>query len=760
MPVLALLPLILVAPAWRPDRVFAPCDILAQAHPWRALAPDTEPHNPAQVDAVIQFHPWLIHAAREVRAGRWPLWNPYTACGTRFLANPQTSVLAPFSWPAYLLPPAEALWVSAWLQMFVTGLGMYVLLRVNSCGALSALAGAATYQWCGWNIGWMRDTPGAVAAWTPWLLALGERLAAGGSDRGGPGFAVVTALVLLGGHPETSFFVLLGTAAFVVWRARRDGGMALPVRTAGWGAVGVALAAVLLMPFLDVLRSSEVLAFRLVDANPGLPARALLELLVPLYHGGPMAPPVWDRVGAAPVHVVAGAGALVWSLAPPALASLSRSHRGFARFLLGLAFAAVLVAVENPLTSPLLARVPPFSVAVNAFAMLWVGFAGAAITGLGLQAVLTGGAPRRAARSGMIAGAVAAGAALAACGFDLPRLIDAGAAPAVLARVAGFLVLSAAGLVLIAVAARQSSHRVPAVAGLAVLQFMSLVPYARRTHGTSPAALFYPVTPSLAWLAREAGPGRVLLTLPNSGVAVGLREPTGYDALGYGPLARLLRPERSGVTHGPGPLWFRQPADSPLLDLLAVRYLLVSPGSRLDAPGVRVVRSGVDGTVYRNDDALPRARAVGRAVWRSDPDVIADRIRSDAEPLRGMTWLEGPPGAAGAAAAFPPVEFEVDDPQRVVLRARAPREGWLVLADSWAPGWVARVSGRRVAIRRADVAFRAVPLPAGNHRIEFVFAPPAFAVGLLISCVAAGFLAGRLAIAGRRRPGRPAGPSP
>ena len=33
-----------------------------------------------------------------------PLWNPYIEGGRPFIANMQSAIFSPFSWPAYVLP--------------------------------------------------------------------------------------------------------------------------------------------------------------------------------------------------------------------------------------------------------------------------------------------------------------------------------------------------------------------------------------------------------------------------------------------------------------------------------------------------------------------------------------------------------------------------------------------------------------------------------------------------------------------------------
>jgi uncharacterized membrane protein YfhO len=74
--------------------------------------------------------------------------------------------------------------------------------------------------------------------------------------------------------------------------------------------------------------------------------------------------------------------------------------------------------------------------------------------------------------------------------------------------------------------------------------------------------------------------------------------------------------------------------------------------------------------------------------------------------------------------------------QAVTVQASLDDAGILVLTDSFYPGWNAYVNGRQEKIYRANLFFRAVPLPAGNHRVEFRYEPRSFAIGMGISIAA------------------------
>jgi uncharacterized membrane protein YfhO len=71
----------------------------------------------------------------------------------------------------------------------------------------------------------------------------------------------------------------------------------------------------------------------------------------------------------------------------------------------------------------------------------------------------------------------------------------------------------------------------------------------------------------------------------------------------------------------------------------------------------------------------------------------------------------------------------------VEVEVRTEQPGFVVLNDVWHPWWTATVDDAPSEILRANVLFRAVPVPAGRHRLRFQFEPLAGAIAELTESV-------------------------
>jgi hypothetical protein len=83
------------------------------------------------------------------------------------------------------------------------------------------------------------------------------------------------------------------------------------------------------------------------------------------------------------------------------------------------------------------------------------------------------------------------------------------------------------------------------------------------------------------------------------------------------------------------------------------------------------------------------------------------------------------------------VTISREHPQLVEIQASLSSAGYLVLLDSFYPGWVATIDGQPGPVYRANYIGRAVFVPAGDHLVRFEYRPGSFRVGLGLALLAA-----------------------
>jgi hypothetical protein len=75
------------------------------------------------------------------------------------------------------------------------------------------------------------------------------------------------------------------------------------------------------------------------------------------------------------------------------------------------------------------------------------------------------------------------------------------------------------------------------------------------------------------------------------------------------------------------------------------------------------------------------------------------------------------------------VEIIYETNNRLQLHVETKENSLLVVSDTYYPGWKVFVNGNPKKIYQANYAFRAVPLNAGTHKVEFVYDPVSFKLG-------------------------------
>jgi len=732
--VLVLLPFVLLTPAFLPGAVLSPAENVVTLFPWKALVSTPVTARAELFDVPHYFHPTLLYASDEIRAGRFPFWNPYQYAGVPFFSNPQSAILFPLTALAYVLPAPLALALAAALKLAGAGLAMFWFLRVVGGGPVPALVGALGFMLGSPMISWLQWTYSNATMLIPALFAAVEHLRQQATGRRVALLAVVVAFQLLAGYPQGSFHALLATAAWTLARAPgAPGGFLL--RSVAAAALGGGVAAVQLLPFVDYVRESAVYAYRSGWTAPmHVPVQSAVTFVMPYFYG--TGAERWGTWQFAIMTVFVG---LVPVLAFPC-GALQALREPISRFFVGLAVVAGGIHYGGPLVG-MLAGAPGMSLGTNSRLMPVLAFAVCTLAALGLERATTGSV--RLVRGWFAVLSVAVAVTV------LAALDDPGADALTWPLPAQYLV----ALTLLCACAVMTlgwlRHRSPTWAtALVACQLASLVPLAATYNPVRDADWFYPTPKAIAWLqrhreARAAMPGHV-------GSVYRIRLAQGYDGMTPRRVEELAGPLGSGnagaagFLENPLTLWGSEPLSAVAVlrsnasDLFGVRYVLLPPGAELRSPGLRLAYDGADARIFERPQALPRAFLVGRARCVDDADAIR-LVRARAVDFRREVLLsdcksptQGEDPSAGDVAAILPGP---DDRLRIRVSTAGP--AYLVVTETWFPGWRASVDGRKAPVLRANHAFRAVWVPGGDHEVEFRFRPRGFREGLVVSVLAA-----------------------
>ncbi|HEX9117481.1 MAG TPA: hypothetical protein VGA61_15535 [Anaerolineae bacterium] len=743
------------------------------------------------------FLPFNLFLRSEILAGRLPVWNSFTYGGHPFLADVQAAVFYPVSdlILALTLPfgsPAGRLYfleLEAALHLALAGTFTYLLVHALTGRRTAALLAGCVFAFSGYLTGYppLQLAILRTAVWLPLILWLLYRAFGGAGDaalsgrnaeEGEPrrmisrwrwtvyaGLALTTAF--LAGHPQTFLFVSYAVAGWIVLLVgRRLSGRTDPPavvlrrdlpQVLLFGGVFLILSAAQMWPSLEFTGLSVRANVDFAFVSGGFPISDTWQMLIPNV-----------LTTFSPLYI----GIIALGLAVLALARAARTAGRAGRPVAFVSFFALLTVVallisygHNAFLYAFFYRWLP---GWNLFrgqerAAYLVAFGGSVLAGYGaaeIEAALDRGTLRR------------WGLALAACAtvsvvvFALARALTGhvDVPLAVFWRSAGLglvLVYAAAALLLLPL------RRSTVARALVILVSLDLFIANDHTNlGNQSLAGQSRTAPEIAAVqtavteADPAGqglPGRTYneyRVYDDYGMMAGVEETGGSSPLLLAHYAALLRDfphER---------FW----------QLTGVQHVLT--WARELNVGSQVLAQFPKGkeTTYLHRLSQPGARAwIVPAAQETDDLTARGLLASDDFDIRQTVLIAGDQPVAGLTPYSPGADRVVlsrPAPAHYQIQVQSEHGGWLVVAENWLPGWQATLhpAGGAAAVlpvRRGDVAFLAIPVPAGEGIVDLAYRPASVRNGLAISAAGALLLLAWSPAAGllrRRRAGRPSRP--
>ncbi len=721
-------------------------------------------------DAKAQFQPQIQFLAQSLARGDSPFWTPYVFSGHPQGADPQSMIFSPPFLALALLDSNPGLWsvdVTVLVTILIGALAVTMWFRDQRWHWAGAALAAISFAF-GASMAWRIQHTGQVLSLV--YLAIVMLLLSRGLRRGswgyGIGAGIVAAFMVLG-RDQVALLGVYMLVPYVAWRILVPAGdddasrlgvrvkRSLPTLVAG-GVAGTLLIALPVLMTALIAEQSNRPEIDLVGAGRGsLHPALLVTALAPDVFGssGPMAdywgPPsyTWRDTG---LFIAQNMGQLYFGAVPVLLLLLGLSTgtlwRRDVRFFT-LAFAAMFVYAlgwYTPALGVLHAHLPGVDFFRRpADATFLIGYLAAILSGYVAHRLfaepLWQPGKLAIAATALVAGGGFVYALALAVHFDRVK-------PATWPLGIAFLIVIG-GAVAIITARRMEPLR-PAAAALLLIGYTVVdLAYSNGPGGANalPPSYYEVLEPrskndTIAKLKRLVAAGesdtrrdRVELIglgfhWPNASITHRLE-----NTLGYNPVRLDLYSRAVGagdVSGSPGDRKFTPlfPSyRSPLADHLGLRYIASSvPIGEIDKrlmPGdLNLVARTTEAFIYENPRALPRVLYAPYAQSMSFDWMLANGTGFSTAP-DNVVLLEAAPPQHRSARRKGEARIVSYANTEVVISAEGEDGGWVVLHDIYHPWWRVSIDGAPAELLRANVLFRAVHVPPGQHTVRFSFHP-------------------------------------
>ncbi len=723
--------------------------------------------NPIISDAVSTIYPFKFIAAEMLKKGELPFWNYQMFSGYPLISNLFIGIFFP-SFLFYLFFPAYIAWTfQVMLAPFLGCLFMYLYLRYLKLSKVSALIGSLAFGFGGFFLVWLEwNSPAITASFLPLLLLAQDKLLKGGSARikWGILFSMPLALQVFAGYIQIVLISLIALGLRFVLSKPSFKQVALVLL---FGVLGIGLSAVNLVPAIELFNLSQRRFESIDPAVLFLPWQNLVGFFAPDYFGNHSTGNFWGQGNYTLLSVYSGLVTLVLAVFGFLATRLNKE----ARFLTILLVLTLLLILPNPIAS--LVHRSGFwggAAASTTRANFLINFVLASLAAFGIEnfnAKNVGLAIRSAVYIFSVVLATVIGTLVSKLYLvrNLPANFDSHSFKLYLEQINNLNIalrnlvipigLGLAIILLLVIFKYKKVTRAITVGVLAFLIVAELFRFGWKFNSFSDSKFLYPQTPVTKFLEdrvkEDSGirinGGDVIPT--DMWLPYGLESAEGYDSLYPHYVAKFI-----SVLNTDNPLENPQGRyglityyDSKLFDLTSTKYVLALKRDKLELPD----ESGQVGYKFRNKKfnkifedksvavlentkSLPRAFLVSRLSYSKPEEALKKILEQDfdigkqAVVSSADVDLNLPP-----SIVLPKPSYERISNNHSQVQTESSQNAFLVVTDTFYPGWEAKIDGSLTKIFQTDYAFRGVFVPAGRHIVDFYYNPKSFQIGFIVS---------------------------
>ena len=730
--------------------------------------------NPLISDVFSLLFIWKQLAIEQLKNMQWPLWNPYSFTGTPLLANYQSAVLYPLNF-LLLLPNYFGWGLFIFSQTLIATLGMYLLLSSWLISRLARLTGSLIFALGGLMTTWVEfGTAGHGIAYLPISLLLVERYASKRKTRYLLILILTLTLTILAGNPQVSVYSFAIVSFFAIVRLSLSAFPILLVMI-----LAAALSAPQLLPSIELVQKS----IRATESYTGqsnfglLPIKDFLKFFVADFFGNPV---TRNYFGFLNYFETSGfVGSLTLPLILFAIIFLKKTRIIYFFFL--LLISSMILSFNNPLSFYIYSFQIPFLTQSYASRMLFViTFAISILSAFALNQIKLKSEKQNdflkcviwswAIFIGILLGAwqihkiikdilllpytsVYANIYLNDSEYQLSNFVVA-----IRNSLIPVFLISIFLLVYIIVIKINFSpikkYKLSIICTvLFVILTLDLSRYFLKFNPFVSTEFIFPQTPTLKFLQKQpdyfrVGREHAEVLPPNTWAAYKLQAIEGYDVLHFEEFSKLVNHINGGNLLSDGTSRYAELTTykSPFIDAANVKYFIAIlrdnngyiPGDlvnfKFNEAKYDVAFKDHASVILENPNALER-------VYFATSFLLAPKSRIENIINKDSTFDPRTKIAISSDLDIKTVtgigsaEIISYTPSQVKIRTKTDGDEILVLADQFDEGWQAKIDGKETLISSANLIFRAVKIPAGNHEVIFTYYPKSFDIGLKVSLI-------------------------
>lgn len=742
-----------------------PGDLLVNENSYKeesflGYAPSGMPNKAQGPDVIKEIYPWRYFSVSEIKKGNLPFWNPHNFSGNPQLANFQTAVFYPLNL-LYLILPFNTAWtVLIMLQPILAGIFMYLFLtKALKLSDFSSFIGAIAFAFSSYMTVWIEyGNIGNTFLWLPLALLFTKYFFKKLTFFNLSGLCISLFFAILAGYIQGVFYIYAVCFAYYNYLAFTTKGSFAKHKKIFLFLVALLLPILLtafqILPTLELFIHSTRGHYSLSGiSNNLLPIQYWITGFASDFFGNPATRNYW--INGTYIERVMYSGVVILFFAFYAVFNSKKLEK---KFFIVLSFLSLIIATNLPgikffylLPIPVISTtIPTRELSIFIFSIIVLGVMGLDywqnVKNYKIKPVLI-----------FILVYILVWILL----FLLPKFT-----PMTLENIAiakrNLILPTFLSLITGFAFYFKKVNKNFSLIIITLIVCLDLFYFFQKITPFSPKELIYPKTPVMTFLQKNAGIDRFwgygsAYIEPNFQMVDGTFSPEGNDPLhiaeygkllassGTGNLPSVLPRPDANVAPGYGSDDLKNNSyRKRVLDILAVKYILhknldLNPDvETFPREQYKLLWQKTPWQIYENLNALPRFFITNKYLVVKDDDLVLKTIYSKNFDFKNFLLLKSNPEIFIDENSTGEAKLLSYTPNIVLFETNTNGNSILFISDNYYPDWDVFIDGKKEKIIKADYAFRAVAVPKGEHKVEFIYDPKSFKLGMKLSF--AGFL--------------------